>query len=128
MTRIIRLLMLFEALTFFIAAAIHFQILFDGYGHREAGTAESVIGCVLLIGLVVSLLRPFWTAAAGIWAQSFALLGTFVGIFMILIGVGPQTTADIVYHIGIVIVLVIGLTIAVRTRKNSLRSADLANR
>lgn len=52
----------------------------------------------------------------GIAAQSFALLGTLVGIFIIIIGIGPRTVPDVVYHVGIVIVLVCGLVVAARTR------------
>jgi hypothetical protein len=44
----LRLLLLLEASTFVVAAAIHFGALVDGYGPREAGTAETVIAIVLL--------------------------------------------------------------------------------
>lgn len=103
----------FEAATFILAAAIHSGFLVAGYDHRDAAIAETVIAAVLLAGLTTSLLRPAWTRRAGLIAQGFALLGTLVGIFTILVGVGPQSTPDIVYHIAIVIVLIAGL-IAVR--------------
>lgn len=116
LTKKIRAFVAVEALTFCVAAAIHFGYLIDGYGHQAAGTAESVIGGALLIGLVLSLIRPAWTATAGVVIQGFALVGTLIGIFTIIVGIGPRTTADIVYHIGIVVVLVIGLVIALRAR------------
>ena len=51
---------------------------------------------------------------AGLSAQAFTLFGTMVGIFTIVIGVGPRTIPDIVYHVAIVIVLVTGLVVARR--------------
>lgn len=116
MTHAIRLLLLVELSTFVAAASIHLGVLLDGYDHRPAGIAESVIGAVLLIGLALSLVRPGWTAPVGFAAQAFALLGTVVGIFTIAVGVGPRTLPDIAYHVGIAIVLVGGLVVAGRAR------------
>jgi FtsH-binding integral membrane protein len=103
-----------EAATFIAAALAHSGVLVEGYEHREARIAESVIALVLLMGLVLSWVRPAWTRKAGIASQVFALVGTLVGLFTIVVGVGPQTTPDIAYHIGIVVVLVWGLVVAVR--------------
>jgi hypothetical protein len=36
-------------------------------------------------------------------------LGTLVGIFTIIVGVGPRSVPDVVYHIVMVLVLVWGL-------------------
>jgi hypothetical protein len=47
-------------------------------------------------------------------AQGFALLGTLVGIFTIIVGVGPRTTPDVIYHIAMVGLLVWGLATAAR--------------
>ncbi|MFN2556638.1 MAG: hypothetical protein ABR592_07155 [Nitriliruptorales bacterium] len=41
-------------------------------------------------------------------AQGFALLGTLVGVFTIVVGVGPRTAPDIVYHFVILAVLMWG--------------------
>jgi hypothetical protein len=101
-----------EAAIFIGAALIHFEVVLDGYYDREAGIAESVIAIVLLAGLLTSLLRPAATRRAGIIAQGFALVGTFVGVTLLLT-VGPRTTLDIVIHLVMVIVLVIGLLFTV---------------
>ena len=69
--------------------------------HLKAGIAESVIGAVLLAGLVFTTLWPASAYTAAIAAQSFALLGTAVGLFTITIGIGPRTTLDLVFHVGI---------------------------
>jgi heme A synthase len=104
--------MLFEAATFAAAAAIHFGALVDGYGHRDAGTAESVIAVVLLAGLALTWSRPPWPRRAAIGAQAFAILGVLVGLLTIAVGVGPRTVPDVAYHLGILAVLVVGLALA----------------
>lgn len=109
--------MFIELAAFTVAALIHFGLLIDGYAHQKAGTAESVIALVLVVGLAATWIRPGSTREIGLAAQGFALLGTLVGIFTIAIGVGPRTTPDIVYHIGILVVLGSGLVVAVRARQ-----------
>ena len=112
----VRLLLFLEAAAFGAAALVHFGVLAHGYEHHEASIAETVIAAVLLGGFTVASLRPAWTRAAGLAAQGFALLGTLVGMFTIAIGVGPRTVPDVAYHAGIVLVLVLGLRLAGRTR------------
>lgn len=110
----VRSLLLVEAATFLVAAAIHFGVLVDGYGHREAGTAETVIAVALLVGLALTWARPPWPRRAAIGAQAFAALGVLVGLFTIVVGVGPRTVPDVAYHLVILAVLVAGLGLAVR--------------
>jgi hypothetical protein len=74
-SKAIRLLLLLEGAAFVIAGLTHFGVLMHGYEHRQAGTAESVIGIVLLIGFVLSWLLPKSTRGIGIAVQAFALLG-----------------------------------------------------
>lgn len=112
----IRILLLLQGLLFISAALMHFGILTTGYEHAKAGTAETVIGIVLLSGLVISLVRPIWTHIAGLTVQIFALFGTLVGIFTIAIGIGPRTLPDLVYHICMVSLLIIGLVVTARSR------------
>jgi hypothetical protein len=81
--------MLCQGLSLIVAALIHFGVLMTGYEHRRAGTAETVIGVVLLGALISTWIRPQATRTIGLSAQGFALLGTLVGIFTIIIGVGP---------------------------------------
>jgi hypothetical protein len=116
MVQAIRLFMFVQAAAFIAAALIHVGVLIDGYAHEKAGIAESVIAVVLLVGLALTWIRAGSTRGVGLAAQAFALFGTLVGIFTIAIGVGPRTTPDIVYHIGIVVVLLSGLVVAVRAR------------
>ncbi|MGH2820523.1 MAG: hypothetical protein ACRDJ5_07720 [Actinomycetota bacterium] len=115
----IRRFLLLEAFAFAAAALAHSGVLIDGYEHTEARIAESVIALVLLLGALLSWIRPQWTRAAGTVAQGFALLGTLVGVFTIVVGIGPRTVPDIVYHAGIVAVLVWGVLVAASARRLS---------
>jgi hypothetical protein len=114
MTRTIRLFLLIEAATFFIASSIHGGFLIHGYAHRAAHVAETVIGMVLLAGLAVTWIGGVWVRRAGLGAQAFALLGTLVGLLTIALGVGPRTVPDVAYHILIVAVLISGLFVSAR--------------
>src|SRR3989442_5174199 len=114
MTRPIRAFLLIEAASFATAALVHFGVLAHGYEHQQAGTAESAIAVVLLLGLATSWTTLASTRAAGLAAQAFALLWTLVGVFTIAVGVGPRTAPDIAYHLAIVAVLVAGLIVAAR--------------
>jgi hypothetical protein len=117
----IRAFLLVEAVAFAAAALVHFGVLVQGYEHRQARVAETVIALVLLGGLIVSWSRPALTREAGLAAQGFALLGTLVGLFTIAVGVGPRTVPDVVYHVGIVAVLIWGLLAAARAPSERVR-------
>ena len=121
--RTIRFFLLFEAATYVGAALVHFGILIGGYEHRAAGTGESVIAAVLLAGLATTWIAPAFTRGIGLAAQTFALLGTLVGLFTIAIGVGPRTVPDLAYHVSIVAVLIWGLVVAKRTPSGARPSA-----
>jgi hypothetical protein len=110
------LLLLALATALFVAAAlVHAGILFAGYEHGRAATAEGVIGTVLALGLVASLMRATPAPVPALVVQGFALLGTLVGAFTIAVGVGPQTRADIVFHAVLLLVLIAGIAVAWRT-------------
>ena len=121
MTRVIRLFVLIEGITFIAAALTHFGVLIGGYEHQMAGRAESVIGIVLLAGLALTWIQPAWTRGIRLAVQAFALFGTFIGIFTIIVGIGPRTVPDVVYHISIVIVLVFGLIKTAQSRAHNAR-------
>jgi hypothetical protein len=110
----IRFFLLGEAASFATMVLVHVGVLAGGYEHRAAGTAESVIGAVLLAGLALTVLYPSRTRPIGVVAQGFALLGTLVGAFTIAIGVGPRTALDLVYHAAILVALTVGLVVAAR--------------
>jgi hypothetical protein len=106
--------LLVEAVSFGAAALLHAGLLTRAFEHHQAAVAETVIAVVLAAGLAGGLMAPRWPRAFALAAQGFALLGTFVGIVMIAIGVGPQSSLDLMLHAGFVTVLVTGLTVVAR--------------
>jgi uncharacterized membrane protein YedE/YeeE len=84
----VRLLLLLEGASFLVAGLVHRGVFVHGYEHHEASIAETVIGVVLLAGLVLTWILPARSRTLGLAAQAFALLGTLVGAFTIAIGVG----------------------------------------
>ena len=106
--------MLLEAALFAAAAMVHSGLLLRGYEHPRAATAESVIGLVLVAALVLCRVRPEATRRIGRVAQGFALFGTVIGAFTIAVGIGPQSTADIIYHAVLLVVLAAGLALTGR--------------
>lgn len=109
-TRVIRALLILEAAAFLGAASTHFGLLVDGFQHAKAGTAESVIGLVLAVCAAMTWARPDAVRSIGLMAQGFALFGTGVGLVTIALGVGPRTVPDLVFHLSVVTVLIVGLT------------------
>ncbi len=114
MTRTVRWFLALEVVVFGLAALLHAGVLTTGYEHRQARIAESVIGVVLLFGLLVTFGAPRLTRTAGLLAQGFALLGTCVGLFTILIGIGPRTAIDLALHATMLALLIGGLGVAAR--------------
>ena len=114
MSPTIRLFLLLEAAGFTVASLVHSGVYLTGYEHAQARVAEGVIAVVLIIGLLFTFVNRSWIRPAGLAAQVFALLGTLVGLFTIAVGIGPRTVPDLVFHAGIVLVLIGGLTVASR--------------
>lgn len=112
--RTVRGFLILQAAIFLAAVSIHFAVLFDGYRHRAAGTAESVIAIVLLAGLVFTWTPSPWPRRAAIAAQAFAIFGVLVGLFTIAIGVGPRTVLDLTLHASMLVALIAGLAITLR--------------
>jgi hypothetical protein len=114
MTPTVRWFLALEVVVFGLAALLHAGVLASGYEHREARIAESVIGLVLFIGLLVSVAAPRLTRMAGLLAQGFALVGTCVGVLTIVIGIGPRSAVDLVIHFTMLALLAGGLMVTAR--------------
>ncbi|WP_253278203.1 hypothetical protein [Variovorax paradoxus] len=108
--------MLVEALTLGVASIVHAGRLVAGHAHPQARIAEAVIATVLVLASVETWLRPAHARPAAIFGQGFALAGTLVGLFTIVLGIGPRTVPDVVYHALLLAMLATGLTLAVRCR------------
>ena len=115
----IRLFLLFEGVSFMAASLTHFGMLMHGYEHRPAGTAESTIGIILLIGFALTWIARTRIRGIGTTVQAFALLGTCVGIYTIAMGIGPRTIPDIAFHVAIVVALIWGLFVTIRAKETA---------
>jgi hypothetical protein len=105
----IRLMLIVAAAAFGLASAIHAGLLIAGWEHPAAAMAEGVIAAVLALGVLGTLVRPAAARGIALAALGFALLGTLVGAFTILVGVGPRTVPDVVFHALLVVGLVAAL-------------------
>jgi hypothetical protein len=110
----IRLFLAGEGAAFLVAALVHAGVLPLGYEHAGAAVPEGIIGAVLLAGLALTWLLPARLRAIATAAQGFALMGSLVGLYVGVIGVGPHTVPDLVFHAGIVLTLLWGLVVATR--------------
>jgi len=115
-TWIIRGFMSLQLAIFLFAASIHFDLLLEGFGHRAAGIAESIIAAVLLLGLILSWAPLRWARGAAVATQSFGILGVIVGLFTIAVGVGPRTVLDLTIHGAMLVVLIAGLIVTLQSR------------
>jgi hypothetical protein len=104
-----------EVVTLSAASLVHSGLLINGYAHAQARTAEAVIALVLLLALGTSAFLPGAARQLALAAQAFALLGTLLGVFMIFIGIGPQSLPDLVYHFLLVALLLAGMSAASKT-------------
>ena len=103
-----------QALLFGMAALVHSGMLLPGYGHARAAIAESVLLCILALGVIAARRWPSHDRLIGTIVQAIALAGTLVGAFTIAIGIGPQTLADKLFHMLLLVVLVSGLILSRR--------------
>lgn len=111
------------ALVFTVAALVHAGTLLEGYEHGKAQIAESVIAAFLFLGFLIAWRRSSWTRIVGIITQGFAFFGTLIGLFTIVVGLGPQSTLDVVYHLAMIAVLLWGLIAFIKTPGYSDRAA-----
>lgn len=108
MAATLRLILIVAAAAFGLASSIHAGVLLDGWEHSRAATAEGAITAAMALGIAASLIRPASARGIALAALGFALLGTLVGAFTILVGVGPQSAPDI----ALPALLILGLAAA----------------
>jgi hypothetical protein len=112
--RSLRRLLFVEAAAFLTASLVHSSVLIRGDEHPGAMTAEGIIGAVLLVGGLLATAQPGRTRLTAGATQAFALLGSLVGLYLAVRGVGPNTVPDLIFHSGIVTTLAAGLIATVR--------------
>lgn len=108
---------------FAFAAGAHLSVGTD-MDDPGAGIAESVIAIVLLGGLLLTFARSANLRAIALGAQGFALLGTLVGVTLVLT-VGPTKAFDVTVHSIMLATLATGLAVTWRAPR-ALPSARMA--
>jgi hypothetical protein len=113
-------LMALEAISLAAASSLHFAGLVHGrtssFDPDAAGIAEAVIGAVLGAAAAALFRGGIRARPIGIGASSFALVGFLVGISETARG---GHAPDIAYHATVIPLLILGLTLLVRTRQPS---------
>ena len=119
--RTIPLFLLVEGTSFSVAGLVHGGVLLNGYQDQPASIAESTIAVALLVGFALTQSWPSRTRVIGLAAQTFALLGTLLGAFVIAIGIGPRTLPDIAFHASMLALLTFGLVVSARAPASALQ-------
>ena len=110
----VRGFLLAQIAIFLALVSIHFGVPIGGYRHRAAGTTESVIAAVLVVGLLLTWAPPPWSHRAAAAAQSFGILGVLVGLCTIALGIGSRTILDLSLNVVLLLTLLAGLALARR--------------
>jgi len=95
--------MLTEAVTFAIAAILHFGVLESFIG---AAIPEAIIAVVLGAGAIAVMRRPAGSWWPALTTALFALAGVIIGLSVIVRG-RVSRPYDLVYHASIFVALVI---------------------
>jgi hypothetical protein len=109
----LRWIMAVAAASLLVAAGLHAGLVIAG-PFDDAAMYETGVAVVLLIGLVLTFNGPTWAKWGGLAATVLALAGASIGLYLALRGVGPNTVLDLVYHVALVVLLVVGIGVAWR--------------
>jgi len=104
--------MLAAAATFGIASYLHLDgrvplgiFTITGERFSRASVPEAIIGVVLATGAVVVAVAPRRALVVAMSAVGFAALGVLTGLGFVLTSSRPDITADLVYHLSVLVVL-----------------------
>jgi hypothetical protein len=111
----LRAIMAVAAASLLIAAVLQAGILIRG-PFDQAALYETSIALILGIGLALTFIGPRAAQRAAVAAQAIALAGACVGLYLSVRGIGPNTVVDILYHLGLIGLLVVSLAVAWRLR------------
>jgi hypothetical protein len=120
MLTMLRWIMGVAAISLLAAASLHAGLVIPGR-FDQAAMYETGVAAILLIGLGLTLLGPGWARWGALVAIVLALGGASIGLYLALRGIAPNTMLDIVYHLGLLGLLLAGLVVA--WRLPSARSA-----
>jgi hypothetical protein len=115
---LLRWIMAVAAASLLVAAAFHSGTVIPG-PLDTAAYYETGIAVILVVGLVQTFVAPSAARWIGVVALAISLAGASVGLYLALRGLGPNTVPDIVYHVALVALLLIGLVVAWRVPPQS---------
>jgi|HubBroStandDraft_5_1064220.scaffolds.fasta_scaffold851570_2 hypothetical protein len=128
--RMIAWLMGLAALTFGIASALHFDIhitigslVIQGESFRNAAIPEAIIGAVVAAGTIAWISRSHQGAVLALSTTVVAILGVCIGLYEVTLGDAVRNTADVVYHVCVLALLLV-ILYGVST---TFRASRLAN-
>jgi hypothetical protein len=120
------IVMLVEAAAFGVASYLHLDgriplgfTTITGEHFSRASVPEAVIGAVLAVGAVVVAVVPAQARTAALGATGFAAVGVLVGLGFVLTSSRPHVAADLAYHLTMLLVLLAGFVVLVRTGRGS---------
>jgi deazaflavin-dependent oxidoreductase (nitroreductase family) len=118
--RWIAILIGFQALTLAVISPLHLGGVLGGgtkpFNPTAAGTAEAVIGTVLILGALALLRGSVRGRNAAIAATGFAIVGFLVGLSFTVRG---GDAIDIAYHATLVPLLLLTLVVLLRKRRRA---------
>lgn len=112
---LLRGLLFIQSASLLVAAALHAGIVIRG-PFEQAAMYEGSLGVILAIALGLTFLAPGSAGLLGLVAQGLTLAGATIGLYLAVLGVAPHTPLDIVYHVALIGLLVVGLGVAWRLR------------
>lgn len=105
----LRLLLVFEASIFVLAALVHVGIFNSGLRYSQAFVIELLLVLVLMGGLVLSLNRPRITRDIAIYIHAAAVLVAVAGgVFMAMGEEAAQRPVDLGIHVLMTLMLIRG--------------------
>jgi hypothetical protein len=121
MKSLIQVFLAVQFALFAFAASAHFGVFTD-MDDPGAAIAETVIAVVLLAALALTFTRTADVRSVALAAQGFALLGTLIGITLVLT-VGPTKAFDVTVHAIMLATLLAGLAVTYRAPREMNRAS-----
>ena len=123
MTNTLRWIMAVAAFSLLVAAALHAGLVIPG-PFNDAAMYETGVATVLIVGLALTFIGRPWAPWGGLVANVLALAGASIGLYIALRGFGPNTVPDIVYHVALIALLLVGIADAWRVLSERPPSAE----
>lgn len=105
----LRLLLVFEASIFVLAALVHVGIFSAALRYSQAFVIELLLAVILMGGLGASLNWPRATRDIAVFVHSGAVLVALTGVILMAMGEGAtERAADLVFHVLMLLMLIRG--------------------